>query len=75
MSNYKGIKLTVIMLMTLLTLQSTRSHNFNVFCYLLIISKILQKKVSVLNEIKMQSALAIQRVMSLKNPMNSEMMT
>lgn len=73
MSNYKGNKSTVIMLTTLLTLNCTRSHIFNVFCYLLIISKISQKKVLVLNEIKMQSTLAIQKVMFLKNPMTSEM--
>jgi len=46
MSNYKGNKFTVIMLMTLLTLQCTRSHIFNVFCYLLIISKVFQKSFS-----------------------------
>jgi len=32
------------------------------------------KRVLVLHEIKMQSTLAIQRVMSLKNPINGEMM-
>jgi hypothetical protein len=36
--------------------------------------KNISKEVSVLNEIKTQSTPAIQRVMCLKNPMNSEMM-
>jgi len=44
MSNYKGNKFTVIMLMTLLALHCTWSHIFNVFCYLFIISKIFQRK-------------------------------
>ena len=60
--------------MTLLILHCTQPHIFNVFCCLLIISKIFQTEVLVLNEIKTQSTLAVQRVMSLKNPMNSETM-